>query len=75
MSRLELKATRPLVAFDVENKRHREYYARFMLTNSWRDCPYRFELDEVAGELQAAIQRRLLQYYGAKEFKIEVDNR
>ena len=72
MSRLSLRL-RPVVAFDVTNKEHRKHYGRFMCTGSWAGCPYIFEADEPSGELQAIIQRRLLQYYAQKEFKIEVD--
>jgi hypothetical protein len=75
MSRLNLRL-RPVVAFNVENKEHRELYARFICTGSWAGCPYTFEVDEPNGELQGTIQRKLLQYYGAKEFKLDVvDNR
>jgi hypothetical protein len=66
---------RPVVAFDVTNRKHREDYARFIATGSWGHCPVRYELDDVSGELQATIQRVILEYYMKKEFKIEVDNR
>lgn len=75
MSRLDLKL-RPLVAFDADNKQHREWYAKFICAGSWKDCPVRFEMEEACGDLQGTIQRKLLQYYAAKEFKLDVvDNR
>lgn len=74
MSRLNLRL-RPLVPFDVENKDHRQWYARFMCSGTWKGCPYVFEVDEPNGELQGTIQRKLLQYYGSKEFKLDVVDR
>lgn len=68
MSKLELYQ-RPLVMFDASNKQHRQYYFNFMQTGSWRDCPYRFVIQDDVGNLQGMIQRKLLDYYGGKEFK------
>lgn len=62
---------RPVVAFDVNNKRHREDYAQFLLTGKWVHCDVRYELDEPGGELQGMIQRRLLEYYTGKEFRVQ----
>lgn len=66
---------RPIVAFDVNNRKHRQDYAQFITTGSWSHSKVRYELDEVTGELQGAIQRVMLEYYVSKEFKLTVDNR
>lgn len=72
--RLHLKL-RPVVAFDVNNRKHRRDYAEFIATGSWAHSKVRYEIDDVSGELQGKIQRVMLEYYIAKEFKLEVDNR
>jgi len=64
--RLDLR-TRPVVAFDVNNVKHRRDYAIFLRTHRWGHCAVRYELDEPVGELQAAIQRRLLEYYTSRD--------
>lgn len=69
MSKLELYQ-RPLVMFDAANKQHRQFYFNFMQTGSWRDCPYRFVIQDDVGNLQGMIQRKLLDYYGGKEFRV-----
>lgn len=61
--------TKPVVAFDVKNVKHRRDYAQFLLTGSWAHCSVRYEMDDLCGELQAVIQRRLLEYYVRQEFK------
>ena len=58
---------RPVVAFDVTNPKHRRDYAVFLRTHSWVHCDVRYELDEVCGEMQPAIQRRLLEYYSQRD--------
>jgi hypothetical protein len=68
--RLNLKL-RPIVAFDVNNPQHRKDYARFLQTHSWGHCPVRYELDEVCGEMQGAIQRRLLDYYSQQDIALQ----
>lgn len=67
MSKLELYM-RPLVIFDAGNKKHRGFYFDFLKTGSWRNCPYRFAIPEDVGNIQASIQRELLEYYAEKEF-------
>lgn len=61
--------TKPVVAFDVKNTEHRRDYAQFLATGSWRHSPVRYELADSCGELQAVIQRKLLEYYAGQEFK------
>lgn len=69
MSLLDLKV-RPTVEFDVNKRQHREDYARFLATGSWGHCPVRYEVNEPCGELSGTIQRKMLEYYTAREFKI-----
>lgn len=64
------KNMRPLVVFDETNKEHRELLMKFMETNSWAHCPYRFELpDEDGQNLAYSMQKRVLIYFLNKEFK------
>lgn len=67
---------RPLVMFDPTNKEHRNHYATFLKRNSWGHCPVRFavEGDAQNNNLAYAMQRKLVAYYMAKEFKIPVDS-
>lgn len=62
---------RPVVLFDPDNADHRRDYASFLKTNSWRGCGVRYVIDDSAGDLQARIQRSLLEYYVAQEFVVE----
>ena len=67
---------RPMVLFNPSNKAHRDEYAKFLKTKSWGGCPYRFavEGDAQNNNLAYAMQRKLVAYYMAKEFKIPVDD-
>jgi hypothetical protein len=65
-------AVRPLVVFDASNKEHRAHYANFLKTNTWGNCPVRFEVrnsDASNNNLAFAMQRMLTEYYISKEFK------
>ena len=69
MSILEL-AKRPIVPFDVEDKRHRQWFAEFNSLSTWSKCPVRFLVAEENGEdLVSMIQRKMIEYYMQKEFK------
>lgn len=61
---------RPVVVFDPLNRKHRKDYAEFLKTGSWKSCDVRYELDEPVGELQAAIQRKMLTFYTSREFNL-----
>ena len=74
MGILNLKL-RPTVLFDVTNRKHREDYAKFLATGSWGHCRVRYELDEPCGELSGAIQRKMLEYYTEREFKVIHEDR
>jgi hypothetical protein len=67
---------RPVVEFNPSNSKHREWFYRFMETQSWGHCPVRFYVNS-EGEQIAVIQRLLLEYYLGNEFrKIErIDRR
>ena len=69
MSRLELFC-RPLVVFNAKEKNHRKWFAQFQAERSWKGCPVRFIIDDDNGDLVTMIQRRLIEYYSNKEFKI-----
>jgi len=71
MSRLEYYS-RPWVAFDVENKEHRRYYAEFLRFNSWGHCPVRFLVtDEHGMDLPTMIRNKLCEFYVREEFRRE----
>lgn len=67
---------RPLVMFNPADKSHRDHYAKFLKSKSWGSCPVRFavEGDAQNNNLAYAMQRKLVAYYMAKEFKIPVDD-
>ena len=59
---------RPWTVFDAHNKLHRQWFAEFQRDRTWGRCPVRFISDDAAGDLLTMIQRRLIDYYTAKEF-------
>ena len=69
-------AARPMVIFNPADKTHRAHYAEFLKRKSWGNCPVRFavEGDDGTSNLAYAMQRKLVAYYMAKEFKIPVDS-
>lgn len=64
-------ALRPVVLFDPDNKDHRQHYNNFLVRGTWGKCPVRFavEGDAQNNNLAYAMQRMLVEYYMAKEFK------
>lgn len=66
---------RPLAKFDPSNKEHRTHYLNFVKDGTWGHCPVRFyvEGDASNNNLAYAMQRKLVEYYVAKEFKVSVD--
>lgn len=71
MSRLEYYS-RPLVAFDPANKEHRRFYHQFLKENTWGRCPVRFICPSEHGmDLIKMIQKQMVEYYVAQEFKNE----
>ena len=68
MSRLEF-LSRPLVAFDPSNRKHRRYYAEYLEYGGWGKCPVRFIVTEDVGmDLPTMIKNRLVEYYISREF-------
>jgi hypothetical protein len=68
MSRLEF-FSRPLVAFDPNNKDHRRYYAEYIEHGGWGRCPVRFICTEDHGfDLPTMIKNSLVEYYVSREF-------
>lgn len=64
-------ALRPIVLFDPEDREHRQHYNNFLVGGTWGKCPLRFavEGDAQNNNLAYAMQRMLVEYYMAKEFK------
>jgi hypothetical protein len=69
MSRLQFIG-RPWVVFDAKNKSHRQWFADFQRKSTWGHCPVRFVVADDHGDLITMIQRRLIEFYVDKEFKI-----
>lgn len=67
MSKLELYV-RPLVVFDATKKAHRKLFFNYLETGSWKECPYRFAVEDDHGNLMGHMQRELMEYYMLKEF-------
>jgi hypothetical protein len=59
---------RPWAVFDAHNRLHRQWFAEFQRDRTWGRCPVRFISDDAAADLLTMIQRRLIDYYTAKEF-------
>ena len=67
MSRLSFIG-RPWVAFDEQNRQHRQWYFEFVKHGTWGKCPVRFIISDDHGDLLTMIQRRLNRYYTEREF-------
>jgi len=59
---------RPIEMFDVNNKTHRKYYADYMKTNSWGDCPVQLKVPTQVVSLSTYAREQLIQFYINKEF-------
>ena len=70
MSLLNLHG-RPWVRFEVTNPQHRQWFAQFAKTLSWKNCPVIFAVDDEHGDTLQVIQRRLIKYYSDIEFGSE----
>ena len=69
MSKLEFYS-RPLVAFDPNNKDHRRWYYEFVEYRGWGSCPVRFICPDAAGfDLTVMIRNQLVEHYIKKEFE------
>ena len=59
---------RPFVEFDVNNKKHRKYFARFLQTGSWVDCPVQFVNTDHSGEHLSVMMSKIARFYCKREF-------
>lgn len=59
---------RPVVAFDVKNRKHRQVFFTFVKTGSWASTPILFYSEEETMVDVATMQRQLVEYYMSKEF-------
>ena len=60
---------RPIEMFDVTNKKHREYYAEYIKSNSWGNCPVQLKVPSQIVSLATYAREQLITYYIEKEFK------
>ena len=60
---------RPWVAFNAEDRDHRQWFAEFQKSGTWGHCPVRFIIADEQGDLVTMIQRRLIKFYVEKEFR------
>jgi len=58
---------RPCEYFDVTNSQHRQLFAEFQKTGSWKHSPVRL-LAREEGENIPVIQRQLVEFYLNREF-------
>jgi hypothetical protein len=68
MSILYLRS-RPAIAFDVNNSKHREYYYDFVKNGTWGHCPVRFMAESLNTDLVTHINQKMLEYYVRQEFE------
>jgi hypothetical protein len=59
---------RPIELFDVNNKKHRQYYAEYLKTNTWGNCPVQLKVPKQIVSLSTYAREQLIQYYIDKEF-------
>lgn len=62
------KFVRPVKLFDVNDKKHRKYYAEYLKTNSWGNCPFQLTSPTKLISLSSYAREQLIQYYINKEF-------
>ena len=62
---------RPVVLFDATKAQHRKWYAEFIKTNSWGNCPVRFAVKNQNGFQESIIPdiaHQVMSFYMNKEF-------
>jgi hypothetical protein len=62
------RTRKPEVVFDPEKREHRRAVAEFLKNKSWRDCPYRFLVNDNSLDLTAVLKRQMVEYYTNREF-------
>ena len=75
MSTLLDLAQRPWTRFDVQNRRHREIYADFLVRRNWGRAPVRFYIEPGYDDLVSMIESKLSWYYLSKETKQKIPTR
>lgn len=62
------RTRKPEVVFDPKKREHRRVVAEFLKNKSWRDCPYRFLVNDSSLDLTAVLKRQMVEYYTNLEF-------
>lgn len=65
-------ASRPTVYFDVTDREHRKWFAKFLRNRSWRYCPVQFYLEQGYSDVPAMIQDKMSAWYLGREFRERV---
>lgn len=66
---------RPVVVFDVKNKEHRQRFANFLKTSSWKNSPVQYIANEATDSDVGTIMRQVAEFYANLEFKKKVDRK
>ena len=61
-------AARPAICFDVTDKDHRRWFAKFLRNRSWGECPVQFYLEQGYSDVPSMIQDKLTAFYLGREF-------
>ena len=67
MLRMRLQQ-RPWAMFDPADRTHRAYFAEFLKTSSWKNCPVQFYISDDSTDLIYFIQKSMIAYYLEQEF-------
>lgn len=59
---------RPVEKFDANLKKHREYYAEYLKTDSWGSCPFQLQAPNSIVSLSTYAREQLIEFYIKKEF-------
>jgi len=68
MLRMRLQQ-RPWAMFDPADRTHRAYFAKFLKTQSWKDCPVQWIILDDSRDVVHHIGKILLEHYTSIEFK------
>ena len=58
-----VRHTRQVKIFDPTDSEHREYFYKFIRTNSWQTCPYQWAIDDDSLDIVHCINQKLLKFY------------
>ena len=59
---------RPVILFNVKDRKHRQWAHQFIKDRSWKNCPVQFGLPIGEDNVFTMIQRELTRHYLQKEF-------